>query len=413
MPSTKAFPTGTSASSAERLTLVARTSLRASWDLTPNTFESALQRRRSDGLPLLDLIQSNPTTIGIVYPELLGTLSSPAALRYSPSPFGLSEARHAVARWYQRSGIDVDARRVVLTASSSEAYAYLLKLLCDPGDSILVPRPSYPLFDQLARLESVEVLRYPLVPDDGWRIDVEGLRSMLRPDTRAIFVVSPNNPTGSVLREDERRAIEQVAREHDLALVCDEVFAEYVWSPCEDRVSCAAIGATVPTFTLGGLSKSAGLPQMKLGWMIVGGPERACEDLMSRIEMIADTYLSVSAPVQVAAERMLEAAGSVRAQIAARIRGNLTFLEERLAADSPVTACAVDAGWYVPLRVPAVMTDEAWASLLVERDGVVVHPGSFFRFEREGTLIAGLIAPAGTFRAGIDAIERRISRMCA
>jgi hypothetical protein len=261
----------------------------------------------------------------------------------------------------------------------------LLTLLCDPGDSILVPAPSYPLFDQLARLQSVSIRRYPLVACDHWRVDEKGLRDAIGPSTRAVFVVSPNNPTGSYLHEDERRIIEEVAREHGLAVICDEVFAEYVWSDCPDRVRCAALGASVPTFSLGGLSKSAGMPQMKVGWIVLGGDPTG--EVLARLEMIADTYLSVSAPVQHALEAMLEASDAVRRQISERVATNLAALHGILGPSSPVTVGPVDAGWYVCLRVPSVMSDG--------RGGGA--PGGVLRFRS-----------SGHGRGGVDCADGRV-----
>lgn len=401
--------TGTCDSSAsDREDNVIQPSRRANWDLSPNAFTSAYQRRLADGLPLFDLVQSNPTTVGFDFDPraVLRALADPACLRYEPSPLGIPIAREAVAAWYQQRGLRVDASQLILTASSSEAYTYLLTLLCDPGDSILVPAPSYPLFDQLARLQNVSIRRYPLVAVDQWRIDEQGLRDAIGPTCRAVFVVSPNNPTGSYLHEDERRVIEEVAREHGLAVICDEVFAEYVWSDSPDRVRCAALGASVPTFSLGGLSKSAGMPQMKVGWIVVGGEPTG--EAIVRLEMIADTYLSVSAPVQHALGAMLEASDAVRRQIAARVGGNLAALGRILGHGSPVTVGPVHAGWYVCLRVPSVMSDESWCELLVERDGVVVHPGAFFGFDRPGTVVVGLIAPADVFVEGVERLNRRV-----
>ena len=383
-----------------------RPSERAGWDLAPNAFTAACQRRVLDGHDVIDLAQSNPTTVGLdmAQPAVFHALASEASRRYEPAPRGLRSAREAVAAWYRERGLVVDPSQLLLTASSSEAYGFLLKLLCDPGDTILVPAPSYPLFDQLARLECVTVARYPLMADDGWRIDEIALREAVRPGTRAIFLVSPNNPTGSFLHEEERRCVERVARDHGLALVCDEVFAEYVWRDAPDRVRCAALDAQVPTFSLGGLSKSACLPQMKLGWIVMGGP--SVGDAVLRLEMIADTYLSVSAPVQHAAGALLEGAGLAREKLASRIRGNLATLDQVLAG-TPVSATAVDAGWYACLRVPSVMTDEQWAVKLVEQDGVVVHPGSFFGFPRAGMLVAGLIAAPEVFQEGMRRLVAR------
>lgn len=387
-----------------------RPSMRAGWDLSPNTFSLACRRRIAAGLPLLDLTQSNPTSVGLDFPSkpVLRALSNAASMLYEPDPLGLASAREQVAASYRTRGVSLHANQLVLTASSSEAYAYLLKLLCDPGETILVPQPSYPLFDHLARLEGVSILRYPLLADDGWRVDIATLRAAIRPDTRAIFLVSPNNPTGSFLHEDERIAIEAVAREHDLAIVCDEVFSPYVWRDTEDRVPCAAVNAAAPTFSLGGLSKSVAMPQMKLGWIAVGGPEETRHALMPRLAMIADTYLSISTPVQHALPALLDAAESVQHQLAHRIRTNLHTLARVFTNKSLVSVPTVDAGWYAPLRVPSVLSDEAWSVLLVDREGVVVHPGSFFGFAREGTLVVGLIAPPDVFEQGVRRLERRV-----
>ena len=389
-----------------------RISHRAAWDLTPNTLTDAVSQRQSNHLDLLDLIQSNPTTIGIdtIDQHTLLTLANKASQRYEPTPKGLLSAREAVASWYCRRGIDVQPGQLLLTASSSESYGFLLKLLCDPGDSVLVPAPSYPLFDQLARLECVSMTRYPLIEDDGWRIDEVSLRQAIQPNTKAIFLVSPNNPTGSFLHEQERRRVEDAARDHDLALICDEVFAEYVWNEAPDRVRCAAIDAMVPTFSLGGLSKSACLPQMKLGWIVVGGTSNnASDDTLQRLEMIADTYLSVSASVQHAAKALLDGAAHARDMLAQRIRTNLSALR-CMTQGTLVSVSQVDAGWYACLRVPSVINDDQWAAMLVREDGLLVHPGSFFGVSRTGMLVIGLIAPHHMFVEGVRRLLKRVER---
>ncbi len=380
---------------------------RASWDLAPNAIVSACRSWQRSGRPLLDLTQSNPTVVGIEPPagEILRALSQPGCLTYEPIPLGAPWVRERVARWYQQRGLPVRPERVVITASTSEAYAYVLKLLCNPGDTVAVPRPSYPLFDHLARLENVGLVHYPLIADDAWRIDVDALRAVVRPDTRAVFVVSPNNPTGTYLHADERHGIEELARERGLVIVCDEVFEEYVWRDRADRVRCAAVEAQVPTVSLGGLSKSAGMPQMKLGWMVWGGPEPSWSALRGRLEMIADTYLSVSAPVQHALPTLLDVAPVVRDQLRRRVRDNLGCLRTVLDDRTAVSAGKVDAGWYALLRVPAIMSDEAWAARLAERQGVVVHPGGYYGLDGDGTLVAGLIAPPDLFREGIRRLE--------
>ena len=352
-------------------------------------------------------MQSNPTDVGLgcIDRRVLGALSNEASLIYEPSPFGLSEAREAVAGWYRSIGLSVRGERLLLTASSSEAYSFLLKLLCDPGDSILVPSPSYPLFDHLARLECVSVDRYPLMEEDGWCVDELALRDAVQPTTRAIFLVSPNNPTGSYVHDGELRVYEAVAREHDLVLVSDEVFAEYVWREASDRVRCVALESRVPAFSLGGLSKSACMPQMKLGWIVMG--DGVSRDVVRRLEMIADTYLSVSAPVQHAAKVFLDGARCARDLIAERIAVNLGVLR-RLISGTCLSLGPVDAGWYGCLRVPAIMTDEEWAVMLVRHEGVLSHPGSFFGFGRAGTLVVGLIGQSDIFEEGVRRLVRRV-----
>jgi alanine-synthesizing transaminase len=376
---------------------------RTNWDLSPNAFTAARQCAGE----LLDLTESNPTRVGLAYPEqsILSAIASPLALLYEPRPFGLPAARDAVA-----AHLGVAPDRIVLTASSSEAYAWLLKLLCDPGDNVLVPRPSYPLFDDLARVECVDLHAYGLLYDGLWHVDPGSMCDAIGARTRAIFIVSPNNPTGSCLRRTELQAIEQMARRHDLALVCDEVFAEYVWQDRPDRVKCLAAESGVLSFSLGGLSKSACLPQMKLGWIAIGGPPHEAQQALDRLEMIADTFLSVGTPVQHAAARLIASRGAVRDALCARIQANLDLLHAAMPASSAVTVLQVDAGWYAVLRVPSVMTDEQWAVALMQADGVLVHPGSFFGFDGEGYLVVSLIPQQDVFS---EAIRRLVGRVDA
>ncbi|MCL2825716.1 MAG: pyridoxal phosphate-dependent aminotransferase [Polyangiaceae bacterium] len=382
------------------------TSRRANWDLSPNALTIAYTNRVRSGLDVLDLIQSNPTIVGInpIDQRVLDALANEACQKYEPTARGLPNAREAVASWYRRNGIAMHADQLLLTASSSESYAMLLKLLCDPGDSIVVPAPSYPLFDHLARLECVGVDRYPLMEDDGFRIDELALRESIGSTAKAIFLVSPNNPTGSFLHEQELRCVERVAKDYGLSLVCDEVFAEYIWKDSEDRVRCAAMDAAVPTFSLGGLSKSACMPQMKLGWIVMGGG--VSDDTICRLEMIADTYLSVSTPIQHASAALLSCADVARRQMSERIRVNLAVLRDAVSGTS-MSLLDVHGGWYGCLRVPSVMTDEQWAVKLVEEDGVMVHPGSYFGFSRAGVLVVGLIAPCAEFAEGICRLVER------
>jgi aspartate/methionine/tyrosine aminotransferase len=387
-----------------------RFSSRASWDLSPNALSAACDRRRASGRDLIDLTQSNPTDVGLTYPEVdvVDALAHREVLRYRPSPRGLRTCREAIAAWYLERGVSVDPDHVVVTASSSESYTFVLKLLCDPGDVVLVPRPSYPLFDDLARLDAVRLVEYPLRADDGWRIDVGALRDVVVPEARAVFVVSPNNPTGSYVVASELREIGAVAAERGLAIVCDEVFEPFVWRDASDRVRCAASSAEVLTFSLGGLSKAVGLPQMKLGWIVVGGPSRVRDEALERLEMMADTYLSVSTPAQLAAPRWLVAGRAVREQLAHRILSNRTRLAGAVAPHAPVSVALADAGWYALVRIPSLRSDEEWAAHMAEHCGVLVHPGSFFGVERAGTMVVSLIVPPASLEEGMRRLLRGV-----
>jgi aspartate/methionine/tyrosine aminotransferase len=343
------------------------------------TEENELSRLRAARPQAIDLTLSNPTAAGLDYPPgLLDALADPAGLRYAPDPRGLRSAREAIA------GDRADD--VILCASTSEAYGWLFKLLCDPGDQVLAPRPSYPLFDYLAALEGVELVPYDLQYDGAWHLGP--LPSA--PRARAVLVVSPNNPTGNVLARDELRAIERLG----LPVISDEVFAPYTPEPLS-----VADEARVLAFSLGGLSKSAALPQLKLAWIRAGGPEPARREALARLELIADTYLSVSTPVQLAAPRLLAAAAALRAQIAARVAANRALLQA--AAPPAVTVLPADGGWYAVLRFPATETDEALALRLLRDHDVHVHPGYFFDFGPGTWLVVSLLPPPDVFAAGV------------
>jgi alanine-synthesizing transaminase len=373
-------------------------SSRLDWDLRPNRISILLAERRRSGAPVLDLTESNPTRAGLDYPagEILGALSDPRALVYEPVPAGLDEARAAVASYYG----DVSPERILLTASTSEAYGYLFKLLAGPGDEVLAPRPSYPLFEYLARLESVRVVQYPLAYHAGWRIDFDALESALTPRARAVVVVNPNNPTGSFLKRDELPRLTALARTRGLAILSDEVFADYAFAPDAARVRTLASVEDALTFCLSGLSKTAGLPQMKLGWIVTAGPEELRKRAFERLELIADTYLSVCAPVQHAAARWMEAGAEVRDQVALRVRQNLDWLRGAVRG-SAVDVLDVEGGWYATVRIPRTRSEEEWALELLGRDGVLVQPGFFYDFEAEAFLVLSLLTPPGVFREGV------------
>ena len=370
-----------------------------------NAFSLALDRAKVSGRALLDLTLSNPTLAGFPYDSaaILEALSDPRLLRYAPDPFGLLEAREAVAAEWRGDGHPITPREVFLTASTSEAYSVLLKLLCDPGDEVLVPQPSYPLFDHLARLESVRLTSYPLVYDGAWHIDLQVIERALSPRTRAIILVSPNNPTGSCLKRDELIALETLG----LPLISDEVFAAYAFTSQGQRTSALAANSCL-TFALGGLSKRAGLPQLKLAWTAVAGPKALVDRALERLEVLLDAYLSPSTPVQLALARLLAASRVTQRAILERCRENLSTLDREL-KDSAATRLDVEGGWYAVLRLPETESEEHWVTELLERDSVIVHPGYFYDFAREPFVVLSLITPEPEFVEGVQRLARRIA----
>lgn len=372
---------------------------RLPFHLPRNPISEAIERRRTAQLPLLDLTESNPTRAGLDYPEasILAGFQNPESLIYDPSSNGLPESRRQIADLY---GVKPD--RVVLTASSSESYSWLFKLLCDPGCEVLTPRPSYPLFEFLAALESVTIRQYPLRYDSGWFIDFDPLEDAINPMTRAIVVVNPNNPTGSYLKEWELGRLRQLCGAYRLALISDEVFADY--SLNSQGVVRSLNGVEdVLTFCLGGLSKMVGMPQMKLGWMIVGGPEPLRHQALSRIDLIADSFLSVGTPVQYALPNLLAARSCVVAQIIDRLQANLAFLDGAVRRNAAFRILAVEGGWYAILQAPRTRTEEEWTLALLDA-GVLVQPGYFYDFESEAYLVVSLLTPLDIFREGIERI---------
>ncbi|MBI2395209.1 MAG: pyridoxal phosphate-dependent aminotransferase [Deltaproteobacteria bacterium] len=346
--------------------------------------------------PLVDLTESNPTRCGLSPGgEMLGELAHPRGARYEPVAIGMPEARGAVAAYYESRGVQVDPERVVLSASTSEAYGWLFKLLCDRDDAVLVPQPSYPLFEYLATLEDVRLAPYPLLREERFRVDLAALERAIDERTRAILVVHPNNPTGTFARFDEAEALEHLARRNGLALIVDEVFGDYAWGALPgDRLPTFAGRANALTFVLSGLSKVVGLPQLKLGWIVANGPGTALEAAFSRLEVIADTYLSVATPIQLALRAILDNRAGVQGQIRARVADNLAALDRALADHPSVRRLPSDGGWSAILEVPRTRADEAWAELLVREEGVIVHPGWFFELDREGYLVVSLLPEA-------------------
>ena len=384
-------------------------SRRTTWSLAPNQFSLAVDRLRAAGKPLLDLTVSNPTSCGLHYdePTILTALSSGEALQYSPDAQGLLAAREAVAAYYAALAkpARVNATDVILTTSTSEAYSYGFRLLCDPNDAVLIPRPGYPLFDFLAAIQDVKAVPYPLLYDHGWQIDMPALEAAITERTRAIVVVHPNNPTGSFVSRSEAEQLSQLCSRHDLALIADEVFLDY---GLQEEGTSFATNTGCLTLTLSGLSKIAGLPQMKVAWMVVSGPDEAKRQALSRLEVIADTYLSMNTPLQVATPRLLALRHEFQRQLRLRLVANLRELDAQLAASSHCSRLEVHAGWYAVLRVPAVRSDEELAIKLMEEQSVVVHPGHFFDFVNDGYLVLSLMTPEADFREGVKRILRAL-----
>ncbi len=375
-------------------------------NLEPNRLTVALRHARAEQRALIDLTLTNPTAADIPYPDtILASLSDGGALRYAPDPFGLASARAAVAADYARRGIGVVPERIVLTSSTSEAYGLLFKLLCEPsGDEVLTPVPSYPLFDHLTRLDGTQARPYRLAFHGRWMVDWDSVDAAWTGRARAVLAVSPNNPTGSVLSVDELSAFDARCADRDAALILDEVFADY---PLGDLPEACDRTPACLQFRLGGLSKSAGLPQLKLGWIAVDGPAPLVESALERLELICDTYLSVSTPVQVAAPALMAAGATVRAAILDRVRGNYATLGSLTAAHPAIERLPADGGWSAVLRVPATRTEEDLVIELLERDGVMVHPGFFFDFAHEAYLVVSLLPAPAPFREGVTRVLER------
>ncbi|MDA1311838.1 MAG: pyridoxal phosphate-dependent aminotransferase [Acidobacteria bacterium] len=382
-------------------------SSRTNWNRTPNRLSEALARRRAAGLEILDLTESNPTRCGFAWDAdaLFDALRRLEIADYRPEPRGLEEARSAVRGYYADQGIAIEDEQIVLTASTSEAYAFVLRLLTEPGDEVLGPAPSYPLIQYLADLHDVTLSHYPLLYDHGWTVDAATLESSVTDRTRAVIAVSPNNPTGSYLGDRECKRIRRLAAEHGIALVVDEVFRDYSWSESARPPASTVTVEECLTFTLSGLSKVSALPQMKLGWIVVSGPAALRDEALGRLEVIADTYLSVSTPVQVAARSLIEMRAKVQEGILRRVRGNLAELDDILSG-SRCSRLQGEAGWYAVLRVPNTRGDEEWALDLIEKEGVYLLPGHFFDFPGEGHLVISLISPPEAIHSGCKRLVR-------
>jgi aspartate/methionine/tyrosine aminotransferase len=378
-------------------------SRRTDWKLTPNLFTQAQREISAAGREVLDLTISNPTRVGLPSDgdAILGALQNSAALDYDPQPKGLRSARQAVVEYYRRkpSVLNLDPESITLTTGTSEGYSYVFRLLCNPGDQVLVPEPSYPLFDFLAELHDVKLAAYSLIYDHGWQIDFPSLYHAANERTRALIVVHPNNPTGSYVSDTEQRMLNDFCREYKLALLVDEVFLDYAHSGVA-RPSFVS-NQEVLTFTLSGLSKISALPQMKLAWIVTGGPADDVCVALERLEVIADTYLSMNAPVQMAAPLLLEQRRNVQPRLLDRVRTNLAELDTQIAQHKSCRRLEIEAGWYAVLRVPATQPDEDLAIAILRKQSVLVHPGHFYDFPKDGYLVLSLIVPCAQFGEGV------------
>jgi alanine-synthesizing transaminase len=384
---------------------------RTNWKLARNRFTQALEQVRAGGTKVLDLTVSNPTRAGLQYDgqAILGALASPRALDYDPQSTGLREARESVASYYrEQHGVrGLDANQIVLTTSTSEGYSFVFRLLCNAGDELLVPKPSYPLLEFLADLQDVRLVPYELLYDHGWQMDFPSMQKRVTARTRGVVVVHPNNPTGSYVQDAEVEMLNSFCREHGLAVIADEVFLDYVLG---DRAHATFAGnCDVLTFTLSGISKISALPQMKVAWIVTSGPQQEAAEGMGRLEVIADTYLSMNAPMQWATPVLLGQRKNIQQQLLRRVQNNLAELDRQLAAQKTCQRLYVEGGWNVVLRVPVTRSDEQLAIELVREKSVLVHPGHFYDFPQDGYLVLSLITPRREFADGVSAILQKLS----
>ena len=383
---------------------------RTNWRRETNALNKALEDLESRHIPVMDLTASNPTSCGFLYPEeMLSALNSLDNLNYHPEACGMKSSRQAVAQYYARQKLLLSPSDIILTASTSEAYSFLMRLLVNPGEKILVPKPSYPLFQFLLQINDVNFDYYPLIYDGQWRLDRRALEHLVDAKTKAIVLVNPNNPTGSYISRAELDFLNEFCCKHQVSIISDEVFFEYPLNPC-DVVSCAG-NRPVLTFVLGGLSKTLGLPQMKCAWILASGPPLVLQESLARLEVIADTYLSVNTPVQNALGLWLGHAPELQGQIASRVKENWQWLSTHLKEHTPsISLLSLQGGWYATLRIPAVKSEEEWVLEFLREDHVSVYPGYFFDFDREAYIILSLLSPVSVFQEAAGRILQRLAK---
>ncbi len=391
---------------------------RTNWNLTPNRLSEALAQHLAAGKKLFDLSASNPTEVGFSFDgeSILHSLCDPTALTYVPDPKGLLRARQGVAEYYADRGDEVAVDDIVLTTSTSEAYSFVFRTLCSPGDELLVPAPSYPLFGFLADIHDVRLIHYPLVYENGWQIDFPSLQQAITPRTRGIIVVNPNNPTGHFVKPEELVKLNEICTASNLAVIADEVFLDFAhadFGARRDAVRVAqprgengkkpaslAVNGGALTFTMSGLSKISGLPQMKAAWLVASGPAAIKKQALDRIEIIADTYLSMNAPVQLALPVLLQQRHGFQKQVLTRVRRNVGDLDRQLMLRKTCSRLEIEGGWYAVVRVPVTRSDDDLAVDLLTKKGIYVHPGHFYDFAKDGYLIVSLILPEREFAEG-------------
>ncbi len=376
---------------------------RTDWEQNSNELTQALESLKHRGISINDLTESNPTRCGFKYPDgLLSALAQPESLIYTADSKGLNSARSSIVKYYADRHLKAGLEQIVLTSSTSEAYSFLLRLLVNPGERVLIPRPSYPLFQFLLELNDCAFDYYPLVYDGIWRLDRVALEALIDADTRAIILVNPNNPTGSYINDEDMAFLNGLCHKNNMAIISDEVFYDYAFKK-ENAYSCVG-NAGALTFVLSGLSKIMALPQMKCSWIVTSGPEDTVKEALNRLEIIADTYLSVNTPVQRALPVWLTAATSMQEQIMSRVGANWKVLQSQTAGT--VELLSVAGGWYAILKAPNRMTEEEWVLKFLKEDHVLVHPGFFFDFKHDGYLILSLLPHTDEFRSGIEKILR-------
>ena len=378
---------------------------RTNWELTPNKLTTLLDELRRKNVPLYDLTESNPTHCGFSYPPgILSALTHPKNLEYAPQAQGMLNIREAVCAYYKKNGIAVKPEQVFLTASTSEAYFFLFRLLLNPNERVLFPAPSYPLFQFLVDLNDIQMETYPLVYEEGWQIDLKGLANKIPNETRAMVVVNPNNPTGSYVKPKELAVMNGICSQNQMALISDEVFFDYSFDATEKKVSLIANNKNL-TFVLGGLSKTLGLPQMKLAWIVVNGPSGQVRNAIERLEVIADTYLSVNTPVQNAVPEWFNFQFSIQDQIRTRTKRNWDYILKVLPKD--IECLAIEGGWYAVLKLPEQIDEETFTLELLQEDHVYIHPGYFFDFVEAPYAVVSLIPPEDIFQEGFRRLVKR------